>query len=600
MPSWRKQASEARFGSSQRRRRRVRRRRIILAVAGIAFAFVGYGVFQVVGAVRDARAGEDLLAQLQDDTTPGELLRGEVDDVLRDAEGRFASANRRVQSPFVTPLRWLPVVGRQVKYLGTMTNVVADVLSFGIDSLDEVQATLDGPASTGPERVEMVRRLKETLATAGFGIRAANLSAPAAPLIQSLDDARRELRTRVTELADGLSNGFVVASGLEQFLTGPRRYLVLGANNAEMQSGWGIPLTAGVLSVNDGELSLPEMQSTADLRLDPPGVPQYNDFEANWGAFNPNEEWRNLALTPRFDQAAPLAAQMWPEATGEDPVDGVMALDPYALRALLAATGPVEVDGQSIGAENVVEYTLNEQYSDQTLIGRSDRQDRLSDIALAAVEAFSAGDLDMVALAENMLEVAGGRHLLSWSSLDADQTAWEAGGIDGALDEDSLLLGIINRGANKLDWFVDVEASLEFDPSADGSVATLTVEVFNRTPPGEPAYVAGPYLPSGAANYGDHVVFVTANLPVDASNASMDGVDGLVVAGPDGPTRLIGGEVIVPRASSAEVVFQFEIPSGRASLRIEPTARARPVRWQVGPLQWRDGKSHTIRTLRAA
>ena len=66
-------------------------------------------------------------------------------------------------------------------------------------------------------------------------------------------------------------------------------------------------------------------------------------------------------LSPRFDASAPLATQMW-AAVERGSVDGVIALDPIALQAILAATGPIQVGTLTVNADNVIGELLHGQY----------------------------------------------------------------------------------------------------------------------------------------------------------------------------------------------------------------------------------------------
>src|SRR5439155_10126956 len=96
------------------------------------------------------------------------------------------------------------------------------------------------------------------------------------------------------------------ATALADLLRGPRHYLLLAANNAEMRAGSGTFLSAGSLDFTDGQIHLGEMTPTAEL---PPadGVPITGDSNALWGWTQPTREWRNLGMSPRFDQTAALA-----------------------------------------------------------------------------------------------------------------------------------------------------------------------------------------------------------------------------------------------------------------------------------------------------
>ena len=101
-----------------------------------------------------------------------------------------------------------------------------------------------------------------------------------------------------------------MAAGMQLLLQGPRRYLVLVANNAEMRAGSGMFLSVGVASFADGAFSVGDFRPTPDFNLPAGSVAVPPDLQNLWGFLHPTEEWRNLASTPRFDVSASLAAQM--------------------------------------------------------------------------------------------------------------------------------------------------------------------------------------------------------------------------------------------------------------------------------------------------
>ena len=116
--------------------RRTRRRLVIL---GVLFVLAIWGAFVAVSLVRarsDTRAGIDTLERVQNQLTPGELLRGKGIDQLRVAGADFRRARHRVRSPFVFPLRIVPILGRQVQSVATLTGSAARVVDIGIDAVD--------------------------------------------------------------------------------------------------------------------------------------------------------------------------------------------------------------------------------------------------------------------------------------------------------------------------------------------------------------------------------------------------------------------------------------------------------------------------------
>src|SRR5690606_32596944 len=66
-------------------------------------------------------------------------------------------------------------------------------------------------------------------------------------------------------------------------------------------------------------------------------------------------------FTPHFPRSAELARAFWGLRYPEE-LDGVLSIDPVALSYLLRATGPIEVQGRQLTAENAVDGLLNRVY----------------------------------------------------------------------------------------------------------------------------------------------------------------------------------------------------------------------------------------------
>lgn len=69
---------------------------------------------------------------------------------------------------------------------------------------------------------------------------------------------------------------------------------------------------------------------------------------------------------------------------------------------------------------------------------------------------------------------------------------------------------------------------------------TLRVALRNETPDGEQSYVAGANPAASGVAEGVYLGILTVNIPGAASGAYVEGVEQLAVAGPDGPTRVVG------------------------------------------------------------
>jgi hypothetical protein len=356
-------------------------------------------------------------------------------------------------------------------------------------------------------------------------------------------------------------------------------------NNAEMRAGSGMFLTAGPLTIADGRVEVGTLEPTGDLLL-AESVPVDRDLADRWGWLEPGREWRNLGVSPRFDVTAPLAADMWEAARGER-VDGVIAIDVIALRSLLAAVGPVEVNGYQLDAGNLEQDLFRDQYAggDPAEVVQSQRSGRLAAVAEAALQALERPDLDFPSLAEELAGAARGRHLLAWAADPKMQRAWEAAGLDGGLDADDLLVAALNRGGNKLDPYLEVEAILAIDTSGEVNQVSVELRLKNLSPQGAAPYILGPDPLLDVAP-GTYVGLLSATLPGAAGAGRFDGVEHLAVAGRDGPTRVVAAPVTIPQGEERRLTLRFELPGGAGALDVMAGARVPPTRWHAGGSDW--------------
>jgi hypothetical protein len=415
---------------------------------------------------------------------------------------------------------------------------------------------------------------------------------PDRALVGPLGEARDDLARELTNLRTGLRHGTEASATIADLLAGPRRYLVLAANNGEMRAGSGMLLSAGELESEGGRLRLGDLESVANIPV-PPGVALPQDLAERWGWLKPNEDWTSLMVSPRFDAMAPLAAQMW-VASGHRPVDGVLAVDPVTLSALLRATGPVTVGDREITSDNVVEELLHGQYFRFSNDEKVQRRDDLGQIANAAFQAFDAGGWSPSLLAGGLVTAARGRHVMAWSARPAEQAGWVAAGIDGGLRPESLLVSVLNRAGIKNDQFLTVSATLDVRQTGTERECTLTIDLRNVIPPDQPSYISGPH-PGSGADKDEYLGILTVNLPGDAQEGRFDCVQSLAVAGPDGPTRVIGFQLSLKRGEARSVVARFRLPGGHGAVRVEPTARVPGVTWSYGEERWNDGRTHVLR-----
>ncbi|MDQ4069865.1 MAG: DUF4012 domain-containing protein [Actinomycetota bacterium] len=566
-----------------------RRRLFALVVVG---GWVVFCSLQLALSYRDARGGmHETLSARRDMSSEG-VAADRADVRLDRARRLFHEAHRRSASPVLAPLRALPVVRRQLRSFADLTAAASRVAGVAATSAEAVHTLLRESVPTGTGRPAALRLLGDHSLNAEAALGGVDLGDPDglvgplrrrwAALAHDVASARATLRTA----AEGLH-------GVANVLEGPRRYLLLAANNAEMRAGSGMFLSIGTIETAGGSVRVGPLRPSGDLTLPGEGVHVDGDLAARWDWLNPGREWRNLATTPRFDVTAPLAVGMWETLTGEK-LDGALALDVPFLAAILDATGPVAVGDGVIDGSTVVGRLLRDQYHGLDVKDpQAERREELGAMAAAVVGALERGDYSPWRLATALARASRGRHVLAWSVRPEDQRTWDRAGIAGLLEPDSLAVSILNRGGNKLDPFLTVEAGLGLHPSPNGTEVTLRLKMANEAPTGLSPYVAGPHPRSGIGE-GDYLGIIAVNVPGAATDIAVEGARPLSSSGPDGPTQVVAAPLLLTRGQETTVTVQFRLPLTEQSMRVVPSARVPAVPWESGPHRWHDDRAKVV------
>ncbi len=556
--------------------------RWLLVTLALWLLVAGYLVFD---AQRHARNAEDSLRRVAD-VAGGDLSGVDFAAVQSDlaAGSEELSAGRRsIMSPVVRVLGPLPIVGRQLasaRALITTSQDLADALTPLVAS-----ARIAQEEPNALDRVAFLQDTSRDLAELRRVIDGADLG-PSDHLVGQLADARLELAERLANVNDDAASYEVITRGLASFFS-ESTYLVLGANNAEMQIGGGMPLSVGRVVIVDGDFELPGLAPSSSLFPVAANAVVDSDVEDRWDFVQLTNDYRKLNYSVRFGEfGGPQALEMWEADTGER-LDGVLSIDPFVLDAILSVVGSVEVEGEIYAGGDTLLYLLREQYEvfddgdDDAGDLVEERQDRLSLIAEAAVEKLSTSSWDPIELIEALRPLARGRHLLAYSDRPAEQAAWAALGIDGSIPSNSTGVALINIGGSKLDPFLSVDVDASVDSDGETQTISYTIQLSNMAPSeGLPRYTIGPWREVGLAGPGDYRGHLAVYVPGYASEAGFDTPTGLSASGPDGdvflnvtrPFELASGE-------SRTFEFHFTVPDTGVPLRLIPSARFPATSW---------------------
>lgn len=539
----------------------------LLAVWGAAVAWLLWS------ARTDLDAGASELRAVREQTSIGGLLEEGATEQLESAEEHFSAAASTLGSPVLVPVRWLPGLGTQVDAAARLAEVGEQGTEVASRAVADLRPLAEREQGGGTQRLELLADLADLADEAKAGIEPLDVGSDAG-LLPPLATAVREVgeqRDAAVEAADDLGR---MSLALADVLDGPEPYLLLGANNAEMRHGSGMFLSASELRFDDGALELGEVSPTASLVLPAGTVPVEGELAANWPWLDHGRDLRTLGFTASFPTNAAIAARTWEATDVGGPVAGVIAVDVDALRALLRAVGPVEVDGIRYTPDNVRGELLRDQYlrfSDD----QAGRRDQVGEVARAVFDRIEAGEFELGELATQLAETVAGRHLMVWSADPEQQAVWEDVGAAGALEARSLAVGLISRSATKLDSWIETDV----DVDVDGRAIEVELVIENTGPRQGPPYVVGPNAEGLGA--GDHRGIVVVNLPAGSTSAEIEGATP-VLRGGDGPTVVIAGDLQVPNGERVVVTVRARLPEGLDALVLEPAARIPRLRWEIG------------------
>ena len=241
----------------------------------------------------------------------------------------------------------------------------------------------------------------------------------------------------------------------------------------------------------NGQFELGPMTDTGRPAVPPGPVPITGDLAARWGWTDPSEEWRNLAMSPKFDETAALAAQMWKAKTGEA-VDGVIAIDPIGLQGLVEVSGPVVVDGKLITKDNVVKEILLQSYLDYEVDPNDPNSGQAGTAAATSAAATSPGrsstsSTTRAGTSPTSSTTSGPppRAATCWPGRRSPSSsgAGRRPGSPAACGRTRSCSRSQNRAGNKLDQFLPVTADVTHRPVADGTEVTVRIHSRTRRPP---------------------------------------------------------------------------------------------------------------------
>lgn len=479
------------LASPRRTRRRVHR--WLLLVVGVASAGIVVLVVAAALAYGPSTRAVDLSKSGAQALRDGRTV--DATRLLDEASGEFGIAHSKLDSWWAKPAFAVPVLAQQAEAARVASKVgalaTASISSGAREANYESLRYEDGRIDVG-----RLRHLEEPLRQTGRVLDHARmeLSQARSPwLAAPMSDRLTEFERDITDAAHETHLAAETARWLPGLLgsDGPRRYLVLFTTPAEQRGLGGFVGNWAELTADKGRLELSRSGRTAELNSTPGAAtrtgPFPEDFAKRYAQYRPGMYFQDVTLSPDMPTVARVVGTLYPQMGGQA-LDGVLAIDPYGIAALLELTGPIRVSGlpNPLTSANAAEVLVREQYL--SIEERADRADALDQAGKTTFEKLIATDLPGPRrLGQVLGPVVHAKRIMMASLHDEEQGYLGQLSVSGAFPRvsgDFLSVRAQNRANNKVDAYLkkEIRYSVSLDPVAGTLNAKAVVKLTNDAP----------------------------------------------------------------------------------------------------------------------
>ncbi|HEY0889035.1 MAG TPA: DUF4012 domain-containing protein [Nocardioides sp.] len=561
------------------------RRLAVGVLAAALVALIGYAGWLLWQAADSLSAAADdaaavKTAALGDDPTQ---MAEPLDD-FADHAGRAADVT---DSPVWSLMTKLPWIGDDARGVRTVSQVADDLARDGLRELTGVVGDIDAvlPADGGVD-VAQVQGLVEPVATGHAALVAAReelAREDPSGYVEALKLRYRDLQADVEDAADAMGIAHRALGILPAMLgaDGQRNYLLIVQNNAEIRATGGLPGAVSLLTADRGQIELVrQVAGNAFGEAPSPVLPMTAAEEEIFGE-NLALYFLDANLTPDFARASDLWKARW-EQTQPERIDGVVSLDAVTLSYVLRATGPVQVDGIELTADNAVDELLSRVYSrlpdpaDQDVFFRN-----VAASVFAKVTSFAGSKKELL---QALRTAAGERRILLHAFDDEVQAQLAGTAVAGEIagtDPVKPQIGVYfaDGTLSKMSYYLRYDTQVQATSCLDG-VQTWTGKVTLRsTAPADakislPRYVTGSGLPKSSAGLQLVTVYVYAPEGATASDFDDNDLDFDQFTAEIGGRKVIGTWVVLDPGETTDLRWTMTSAAdqtGDARLTVTPS-----------------------------
>lgn len=463
---------------------------MLWALAGVVLLCALVFCYQAIRAASAFKSARDDGRQLTQQLDTGRLAaaRRTVAALREDAH----HAHQHTGGPLWWVAEHIPFIGSDFSAMSTSGAALDSIAAHSLPTL----VTLADGVERGDLRprhgrldLKAVARLAPRVASAArhvdgpaskvLAIRESDLTWP---LTNVMSTVRSEIGTAKSAV-DATADAFRFLPGMLG-AHGPRTYLLVVQNPAEIRGAGGLPGSIAVLHASHGKLTMGKQGSanlfgTTKAAL-PPTRAERQLFGAAYGT-----DVRDVPADPNFPRVAQILAA--DAAKRGVHVNGVFSVDPVALSFVLHGTGPVKLPKVTLTAANATQLLLNTVY--RTVQDPNAQNTFYATAARAVFNALVGGQGNQIRAIRGLVTAAGERRVLAWAKQPAIDRAIAQHRLSGGITlapyaAPQVGLYLNDNVAGKMEYYLRHAATVQsLGCSSNGSQRLRLDATFRSTAP---------------------------------------------------------------------------------------------------------------------
>lgn len=365
------------------------------------------------------------------------------------AAAHISEAAGLANDPIWRVAEFVPALGVNLSAVRELTSLTDDMMSSVVGPLIDTLTVFD-PASLklvdGALDLEPIKAAATNVVESNLEMRAVLRAVDAVNVdgaIGQVAAAKEQLSGMLGELAPQLETAASAVSVLPGMLgaDGPRTYVLMFMNSAEVRSLGGTALSFSPITTDEGRIEIGEAVPAGFQNFPeyfPGQVVPIPDGAAELYQHGTYATFiANATMRPDFATAGQITSRMWSDNIG-GAVDGVIAVDPTALGYAMAGIEPVQLStGDLVTSETLVPLLLNEVYQrywSRDIVRDNVMQDLVYAETVGAIsDRITSGQFEPGPLFGGVAQAISERRMLFWSAHESEQAVFTTLGLAGTM-----------------------------------------------------------------------------------------------------------------------------------------------------------------------